>query len=605
MFIRRTTSRAMADGRRYYTHRLVTSERVGGKVRQRTLLNLGAHFGLAREQWPLLCTRIEQLLEGQQQTLALDTFPESIETEARHVVAQLLAEQPALAPDAQPADTDMQTVDVNSLALSQPRSVGVEHLGLWAMAQVDFTGLLTQLGLNGPQQAAVVGSIIGRMAAPGSEQATHRWLQSHSALGELIDFDYEAMGAMALYRASDRLYRHRDTLETQLFERIRDLFDFDCVITLYDLTNTYFEGAAAGNSQAQRGHSKEKRTDCPLLTLGMVLDGSGFVRHCQVMAGNVSENKTLKGMLNQLEAPQGALVVMDRGIATQANIDWLAEQDYRYLVVSRQRPPDIDMAAATPIDTASGHAVHAQAMASDDGTETFLYCYSEQRAKKEDGINQRFVERFEVALQTMHDGLAKPRTTKKIDKIWERIGRLKEKSHGIGQYYDITVVPDDNNVNAVAITWQQRPITTGRLAQPGVYSLRTNETGWDADRLWHTYVMLTDLETVFRSLKSELGLRPIFHHKAERSAGHLFITVLAYQFVQIIRRSLRAQGINASWQTIRETLTTQRRVTATFRRQDGKTLHVRKTTQAELQQQAIYHALGINPAPGGVRKMIQ
>src|SRR5699024_1639707 len=199
------------------------------------------------------------------------------------------------------------------------------------------------------------------------------------------------------------------------------------------------------------------------------------------------------------------------------------------------------------VATASGHPVHVRSILSDDSSEMRLYCHSEQRAKKEDSINQRFVKRFEAALQKLHDGLAKPRTTKKIDKVWERIGRLKEKSHGIGQYYDIDVIADDHHINAVAITWQQRPVTTGRLAHPGLYCLRTNETNWDPERLWQTYVMLTDLEAVFRSLKSELGLRPIFHHKPERSAGHLFITVLAYQFVQIIRRHLRAQGINNSW----------------------------------------------------------
>src|SRR5699024_598815 len=186
--------------------------------RQRTLLNLGAHFALERQQWPLLCTRIEQLLEGEQQLLALEAFPDGVETEAQRIVAQLLLEQPALSPDQATPKTDMHTVDVHSLELSRPRSVGVEQLGLWAMEQVGFAGLLTQMELNGPQQAAVVGSIIGRMAAPGSEQATYRWLQDQSALGELIDCDYEAMGAMALYRASDRLYRHRDTLEPQLFE---------------------------------------------------------------------------------------------------------------------------------------------------------------------------------------------------------------------------------------------------------------------------------------------------------------------------------------------------------------------------------------------------
>lgn len=602
MFIRRTTSRKMEDGKHYYTHRLVTSERVGGKVRQRTLFNLGAHFTLAREQWPLLCLRIEQLLEGKQQSLALKSFPEAIEVEAQHIVAQLLAQQPALSSETEP---DIQSVDVNSLALRCPRSVGVEHLGLWAMEQVDFSGLLSQLGLNGPQQVAVIGSIIARMATPGSEQATYRWLQADSALGELVDFDYETMGAMALYRASDRLYRRRDTLETQLFERIRDLFDFECLVTLYDLTHTFFEGSAASNPEAQRGRSKEKRTDCPLLTLGLILDGSGFPRHSQVFPGNVAESKTLQAMLSKLDAPKDAMVVMDRGIATQATIDWLAGEGCRYLVVSRERPPDFDMDAAVPPQIASDHAVHAQAVPSGDGEETFLYCHSEWRAQKEEAINQRFIERFETALQKMHESLSRPRTTKRIDKLWERIGRLKEKSHGVGQYYDVTVVPDDKNINAVALTWKRRPAKTGRLANPGLYCLRTNETNWDADRLWHTYVMLTDLEAVFRSLKSELGLRPIYHQTEERSAGHLFITVLAYQFVQIIRRHLRAQGITASWQSMRQTMAGQRRITATFRREDGKTLHVRKATQAEPAQQEIYRALGLNPAPGGIHKMVQ
>ena len=137
-----------------------------------------------------------------------------------------------------------------------------------------------------------------------------------------------------------------------------------------------------------------------------------------------------------------------------------------------------------------------------------------------------------------------------------------------------------------------------------MYCLRSNETEWDEETLWRSYIMLTDLEAVFRSLKSELGLRPIFHHKQERSDGHLFITVLAYQLVQVIRRRLHERGEHASWRSLRHILEGQVRITATFRRPDGRALHVRKASRAEPEQRAIYDMLGMNAAPGGIKKMI-
>ena len=142
------------------------------------------------------------------------------------------------------------------------------------------------------------------------------------------------------------------------------------------------------------------------------------------------------------------------------------------------------------------------------------------------------------------------------------------------------------------------------MTHPGVYCLRTNQTDWDEETLWRTYVTLTELEAVFRSLKSELGLRPIFHHKPIRAEGHLFITVIAYQLVQVIRQRLRQHRERASWDTVRRILEGHQRITATFRRADGHTLHVRKATRAEPPQQAIYDALGVDPEPGGIRKTI-
>ena len=166
------------------------------------------------------------------------------------------------------------------------------------------------------------------------------------------------------------------------------------------------------------------------------------------------------------------------------------------------------------------------------------------------------------------------------------------------------MVADKSNEKVLAIKWEQRPVAGSKLTHPGVYCLRSNQTDWDAETMWRSYIMLTDLEAVFRSLKSELGLRPIFHQNERRSKGHLFITVLAYQLVQLIRRRLRAQGEHGSWPTLRSILAGQQRVTCTFRCADGDTLHVRKTTQAEPDQRAIYDLLGVDPAPGGVKKLV-
>jgi transposase len=603
MFIRRTATGRSPDGERYYTHRLVYTARIDGKIRQRTLLNLGAHFAVKQADWGKLCQCVEARLYGQP-GLALEAVPPVVEAEAERITAQLLSRP--LSPSASNAlaPGDMQSVAIDSLMLTRPRSVGIEQLGLWAMAQVDFPGLLRDCGFNGPQRAAAIGTVIARMAAPGSEQATYRWLRSRSALGELVNFDYETQEPTALYRISDRLYRHRGQIEGALFDRVRDLFGLDCVITLYDLTNTYFEGQAEANPQARHGHSKEKRTDCPLLTLALVLDGSGFVRRSAVFAGNAGEAKTLAGMLSGLAAPTGALVVMDRGIASQANLDWLVAQGYRYLVVSRERRRPFDAQSAATIATASDAPIHILPVASDNGEELYLYCYSEARARKERAIDRRFAARFEAALQRIHEGLSRPRTTKRIDKLWERIGRLKEKSHGIGQHYAIELIPDASGQKAIALRWQRQTTPGSRANHPGVYCLRTNETGWDVERLWRTYAMLTDLEVVFHTLKSELGLRPIFHQKQERSAAHLFITVLAYQFVQIIRHPLREHGITERWGSLRERMGGQCRITATFRRADGRTLHVRKPTQPEPHQKAIYEALGVDSMPGAAQKTI-
>jgi transposase len=244
-----------------------------------------------------------------------------------------------------------------------------------------------------------------------------------------------------------------------------------------------------------------------------------------------------------------------------------------------------------------------QRVLSEDGKEIRLYCHSEKRAEKEEAISGRFMERFEESLAKLADGLTKPRCEKRYEKLAERIGRLKERCHGIGQHYTITLAPDETGTKVSALTWEKTPVTGTMVTHPGVYCLRSNETSWDETTLWQTYTMLTDLEAVFRSLKSELGLRPIYHQTAERTEGHLFITVLAYQAVQVLRKQLKERNQGSSWQRLREVLSVQQRVTATFQQRNGTTLHIRKATVPEAKLKEIYGILKISATPGGTKKM--
>ena len=610
MFIRRTQTRNRTDGEPYWTYRLVETSRAGSTVKQTTLLNLGCHFDLPKQEWPALARRIDELLRGQRPLLDA-TMSETGQALAQRYAAQLIALRPSAASitPAQAAMADpgepgrYQEVDLDSLDLVRPRSVGVEHAALSVMRQCGFEDKLAELGLNRPQIAAAVGNIIARMAHPGSELATHAWLQQRSGLSDLIGFDFEAMDLNRLYRASDALYKRREALQDHLFAQAQSIFGFGQTITLYDLTNTYFEGMAAGVSKAKRGHSKECRSDCPLVTLAMALDGSGFPRRAQVFAGNASEPATLKDMLTSLGAPLGATVVMDAGIATEANLTWLRAQGYHYVVVSRLRERQFDPALAIEVQSAGDVTIKIQRVLDAQG-HALLYCHSPAREQKDRAIDAAKAAGFEAVLLKLVAGLSKPRGTRDVARIMERLGRAKQRFSRAAQHYQVEVAKDDTGTQVRAITWTKRIKPGSAAMHPGVYCLRTTLVELDDATLWRTYTMLTNLESVFRSLKTDLGLRPVFHQIDRRVEGHLFISVLAYHFVHMLRLQLKARGIHDSWETLRETLATQQRVTATLQRRDGRAVHVRKATRPEPHHQKINEILGLAPNPGGTHRVL-
>lgn len=597
MYIRRTSIKSRKDGSQYYTYRLVESRRTEKGVRQHTLLNLGVDFSLPRELWPELTKRTEDILLGQQSLVAIDC---AIEKLAQGYASRIIASHQDVS---DPDGIDYREIDLDTIEMSRPRSVGGEHVTLEALRFLGLDKKLKELGFNGPQTAASIGSIIGRACEPGSELATHEWLQERSGLGELIDYDYESLSLYGMYQISDQLLNKKAAIEQHLYEQERSLFGLRETITLYDLTNTYFEGQCKANALAAHGHSKEKRSDCPLVTLGLVLDSSGFPRRSHVYKGNVTESETLAEMIHGLEKDGASTgpkptVVMDAGIATEDNIAWLREHQYPYLVVSRKKHREFDEASSVVVKKDDECTVKVQKVFDKETQETLLYCHSTMREKKDQAIDDRFTNRFEENLQKLDNGLRKKRCLKKYDKVMVKIGRLRQQYSRVSRRYTIAVEKDNDGGNATKITWQRNPASNTTDTYPGVYCLRTSQTDWDESTLWKTYTMLTDLEAVFRSLKSELGLRPVHHQTADRVSGHLFITLLAYHLIQAIRFRLKQVNIHNTWTSLRKLLSTQTRVTVSMQCKNGGTVHVRKSTRPEPKQQEIYSALGIKSHPG-------
>lgn len=645
MFIRRTKTRTTDSGEQYYSYRLVDTFRVANRIRQRTLLNLGIGFQLPREQWQALAQRIEQIVVGQHEVLL--PLATEIEREAQNIAALLLKKyagsQLLLSPqkgEAEPSEVenkptdpkdsrDICSIDLASLELMNSRSVGGEAVALSALQQVKLDEKLQALGFNRKQTSAAIGNIIGRMVQPGSELSTHQWLQEHSALGELLGCDYAQQGLSALYRASDLLWKHHEEIESFLYQQHSALFGIEETITLFDLTNTFFEGTGQYNAHAAYGHSKEKRSDCPLVTLALVLDGSGFSRRSRIFPGNVSEPATLQQMIVQLRTPTDAppgqdlmdvnpqdstqqelplrpcvpTIVMDAGIATEENIAWLQQQGYPYIVVSRKRHLEFDEDKAVVVKAAGDDAVRAMRIERDDG-EIELYCHSERREAKEAAMDQRVSSRLEQELEHLADGLDKPHRLKSAKKVCEKIGRLRQKYARAAKHYEITTEHDASAQKAIALHYRRIEAEQDPDAHPGVYCLRSNCRDLDEVQLWRTYTMLTDLEAVFRSLKSELGMRPVYHQKTHRVEGHIFITLLAYNLVHQIRLTLKAEGINDSWEAIRTTLSTQMRTTVSVRCEDGEQIHVRKSNYPNASQQRLLRALGLAWNPGKTQKTI-
>lgn len=600
MYIRKVKQINKDTGKEYYTHRLAETYRnAAGKVRQRVLLNLGTHFSVPQENWKKLADRIETILSGQQ---ILFLPADEIENEAQSIAKRIVhrdakvvevgavAEQ-HLVPEQQ--EKDYQAVDVNSLEHQQPRQIGAEYVGYSMLKQLEFEQLLSDLNFNRKQINTAIGSMVGRLVAPGSERATQEYLRTGGALDELLGCNFHDLKKDSLYDIADKLLCKKNIIEKRLFQKEKSLFQLDEIITLYDLTNTYFEGKSDKNSNAAYGRSKEKRGDCPLVTLALVLDASGFPKKSEIFAGNVSEPKTLSQVIKRLENSENNLkpiIIFDAGISSEENISWLKNNGYRYIAVSKKNEIKEVGDDYVELRHKKDYSIKAKLVKDETTLENKLYCYSEMKEKKEWGIRDQAELRYENELEKLSAGLKKNGTTKKYVKILEKIGRLKEKHKRVSFAYEVQVIADKEGVNAVAIRWTH---VDSKQKTPGIYCLRSDCDNLGAQEMWDIYIMLTELEDAFRCLKSELGLRPIYHQITKRVDSHIFISVLAYHLLHTIRYQLKMHGINERWETIKKELRTHIRITSTLQCKDGRKLHIRKNSLPNPRQIQIYRALNL------------
>lgn len=531
------------------------------------------------------------------------------------------------APKASRHGKEYQRIDINSIRNKDVREIGAEWLSYQAAGQLRIASFLEQQGWADSEIRLALTHIISRAVYPASELKTANWIKENSAVCEITDFDVEKITKDQLYRISIRLYDQKEALEQHLSLRTNELFDIEDRIMLYDLTNTYFEGRKTDSALAQFGRSKEKRSDAKLVVLALVVNPEGFIKYSAILQGNMSDPATLESMIEKLRvktsgSARKALVVMDAGIATQDNLKMVAAKGYDYLCVTRSSlknyKVEADAATVTVTDNKK-QTIELCPVKSDRNTDYYLKVESQTKELKERSMNDQFRQRFEEGLQIISDSLAKKGGVKQADKVYERIGRLKEKYPSIQRYFDIEVVvaeqpqsktkrkdesnPPEQKQIATAINWAIKK-DVDINARSGVYFLRTSLEGQSQEMLWQFYNTIREIEATFRVLKTDLDLRPIYHKKDESTMAHLHLGLLAYWVVNTIRHQLKKEKIHSGWSEIVRIMNTQKAVTTLAQNDKNEVIQIRRCTDPNLKVQQIYDALKYKYAPFTKKKSV-
>lgn len=603
MFIRQTSTKLKKSNTTYIKHQLVESFRTDKGPRQRVIMELGT-LTLPKSEWRRLSAVLEARLAGQESLLAEDSaIAEAADAAMKHyhfIQTKVHEKQQ------RQEKRSLVTIDLQSISSSEHRTLGPELVAHTMWERLEFNRILRDCGLSQQQQALAQAVVVARLVAPSSDLAAWNWLKGQTALLELLPIDLSSIGKDAIYEIADVLLAHKNKIENALRNQEAILFPNRTTLFLYDLTNTYFEGQCKDNTLAKRGKSKEKRADRPLVTLTLVVDECGFPIFSQIYGGNQSEPKTLPDILKRLYAQdepdlfeqERPTIVMDRGIATKENIQLLKKNGYPYLVVERRAVEkdyvqEFEQAKETFERIGSditAEAVYVKKIPFENGSR--VLCLSTGREQKEQAMDTLKEERFLHDLGRLQTSVNKG-NIQLVDKVGERIGRLKERYPSIASHYDITLQLDDEQKKVTSVIPVKKLSRTKRQTLTGCYVIETSHQDLEAAEIWRLYTTLTQVEEAFRSLKTDLGMRPVYHQQKSRTEGHLFISVLAYHLLICIEKQLASQNDHRRWSTVRKVLSTHQRSTIILTDDQDQIHHVRVSSTPESPHQEIYRRLGV------------
>jgi len=499
---------------------------------------------------------------------------------------------------------DSRMVDIDTIEHKEVKEIGSEWMcyNTWKKLNIDEVLLLNGFSEQEIQLAQT--QIISRAVYPASELATAKWIKENSAVCELTGFPVDKMNKDRLYRGAKKIYNIKEDLEQHLSLRTNELFDIQDKILLYDLTNTYFEGERRNSKLSKFGRSKEKRSDAKLVVLALVVNIYGFIKYSSIHEGNFSDSAGLEKVIDQLDYTKKAkqpIVVIDAGIATEANLQMIRSKGYHYLCVSRKKLTDyeIDNSRLTVLmETKAKYNIVLKKVADDQDRDYYLEVTSGKKALKEQGMKDQFELRFEEDLEKIKMSLNKKGGTKKIDKVHQRIGRAREKYPSVHNRYEITTINDKSNKNVVDLQWK-KDISKDQQKIEGLgrYFLRTSMDIKDEVIIWNVYNTIREVESTFRTLKTDLDLRPIYHKSDEATLAHLNLGLLSYWLANTIRCQLKSKGIRHSWKEIVRIGNTQKVITTVGYNKSNEEIRVRKCSQPTQKLKELQLALEIKQKP--------
>lgn len=566
------------DGKRHRYFSVVESRRLAsGKTAQRPVLYLGEINDSQQAAWR---KTLEVFDETAERFRPLSLFPDD-----RPVPAEA-------------ADTVQ--VKLNEMELRDARSFGDCWLGceLWRQLELDkFWSEKLPPGREAVAWSDVVQLLaVNRLIDPGSEFRLHRHWFDRSAMGELLGSDGSVAGKDRLYRCLDRVLPHKQDLFIFLRQRWHEMFNARFDILLYDLTSTYLEGQAEGIPLAKRGYSRDKRPDCLQLVIALIVTPDGFPLAYEVMDGNRSDKTTLREFIDKIESMYGKaerVWVMDRGVPTEAVLEEMrkAETPVYYLVGTpraRMRKMEQDWLDLPWRKVRDSVEVK---LAVTDG-EMYVLAKSEGRQAKEMAMRRKKLARFLWKLRAMR------RSCPSRDQLLLRIGAAKSTAGRASGFVEITLPSPGESVTRDSFRFR---VLKDKLRETelrdGHYLLRSNLVGEDPAVLWERYIQLTQVEAAFKNMKSELGVRPIFHQLQRRAEAHIFVAFLSYCLLVTLKNRLAAHAPGLTPRAVLDKLARIQMIDVWLPTTDGRFLVMPRHTEPEPDQAMLLHKLNLELPP--------